>query len=229
MARRRKEKDQDETLVDIEEVRGSMLDYFENNKMLVLGGIAALILLVGGYMFYKFGVIQPRAEEAQTSLFRAETQFARDSFALALESPGGDAEGLLDIIENYGGTKQANLAKYYAGVSYLNLGRYDEAIEYLSSFDPSGSEILNAMKNGAMGDAYSELGDMGKAASAYSSASKGGDEFSAPYYLNKLGLLKKREGDTEAALSAFKQIDSKYPNSTEARSATRYITLLENM
>jgi len=142
MARRRKEKVQDETLVDIVEVKGSLQDYFENNKMLVLGGIAALVLLLGGYMFYKFGIVQPRAEEAQTSLFRAENQFARDSFALALESPGGDAEGFLDIIENYSGTKQANLAKYYAGVSYLNLGRFDEAIEYLNSFDASGSALL---------------------------------------------------------------------------------------
>lgn len=229
MARRRKEKVQDETLVDIVEVKGSLQDYFENNKMLVLGGIAALVLLLGGYMFYKFGIVQPRAEEAQTSLFRAENQFARDSFALALESPGGDAEGFLDIIENYSGTKQANLAKYYAGVSYLNLGRFDEAIEYLNSFDASGSALLGAMKNGAIGDAYSELEQYDKAMSAYASASKGGDEFSAPYYLNKLGLLKKKQGDTSGALAAFKQIDSKFPNSTEARSATRYITLLENM
>ncbi len=229
MARRRKVKEKDETLVDIVEVKGSLEESFANNKMLILGGIAALILLVGGYMFYKYGVVEPRAEEAQTSMFRAETQFARDSFALALESPGGDAEGFLDIIENYGGTKQANLAKYYAGVSYLNLGRYDEAIEYLKSFDASGSAVMSAMKNGAIGDAHSENQNWDAAMSAYSSASKGGDEFSAPYYLNKLGLLKKRQGDTAGALAAFKQIDSKFPNSTEARSATRYITLLENM
>jgi len=229
MARRRKEKAKDETLVDIVEVKGSMQDYFEGNKMLILGGIAALILLVGGYMFYKFGVVQPRAEEAKTSLFKAENQFARDSFALALESPGGDAEGFLDIIDNYGGTQQANLAKYYSGISYLNLGRYEEAIEFLSSFDASGSTLLGAMKNGAIGDAHSELGNIDKAISAYSSAAKGGDEFSAPYFLNKLGLLRKRQGDNAGALAAFKQIDSNFPNSTEARSASRYITYLENL
>ncbi len=229
MARRRKEKAQDETLVDIVEVKGSVQDYFEDNKMLILGGLGALLLIVGGYIFYKFGIVQPRAEEAKTSLFKAETQFARDSFALALESPGGDAEGFLDIIENYGGTKQANLASYYAGISYLNLGRYDEAIEYLNSFDASGSNLLAAMKNGAIGDAHAELGNQEKAISFYSKASKGGDEFSAPYYLNKLGLLKKRQGDNAGALAAFKQIDSTYPNSTEARSASRYITFLENL
>jgi len=40
--------------------------------------------------------------------------------------------------------------------------------------------------------------------------------------LNKLGLLKKKQGDTSGALAAFKQIDSKFPNSTEARSAIQY-------
>ena len=228
MARRRKVKQQEETLVDIVEAKEGLQEYFERNKTLVISAIGALILLVGGYMFYKYGVVEPKAEQAQESLFRAETQFAKDSFALALENPGPDAEGFLDIIENYGGTKQANLAKYYAGVSYLNLGRFEEAIEYLNSFSPSGSDLMAAMKNGALGDAHAELGDFSKAISMYQSASKGGNEFTTPYYLNKLALLKKKEGDASGALKAFKEIEENYPQSTEFRSAERYITLLEN-
>jgi len=228
MTRRRKDLEKEETLVDIVKTKEDAQDYFERNRYGILGALGIAAILLGGYLFYKYGMIKPREKEALERMYQAEFQFSRDSFALALESPGGEGEGFLDIIENYGGTNAANLAKYYAGISYLNLGRNDEAIEYLSAHSATGN-ITPTWKNGALGDAYSEKGEFDKAISFYSKAASAEDEASGPYFLNKLGLLKKKQGDNAGALQAFTKIKDKFPNSTEGRLAQKYITMLENM
>lgn len=223
MAKRRNKKQvQNDTLIDIVEVKETAESYFESNKNLVLGVIGAVIIIIGGFLFYKFGIHAPKARNAETAMYRAEQQFARDSFALALENPGGGFEGFLDVIDNYGGTDAANLASYYAGISYLNLGKFEAAIEYLKEFSPSGS-VTPAMKNGALGDAYSELGQFDEALSYYKKAADSDNEFLSPYYLKKYGLLSEKQGDTNAALNAYQEIKKKYYNSTEALDIDKYI------
>ena len=225
--RSKKQAQNDETLVDIVEAKDSLQESFEKNKVLVLSIIGGFILLVGGYLFYQYGIIAPKEKAVMESMYQAEFQFSRDSFALALENPGGEAEGFLDIIENYSGTSAANTAKYYAGISYLNLGRYEEAIDYLSSYSASG-KITPAWKQGALGDAHSELGEFDKALGFYKKAASYDDDTSQPYFLNKLGLLSQRQGDNQQALNAFKQITEKYPNSREYSNAKKFVTLLES-
>ena len=213
----------DETLIDVVEVKDNVTEYFEENKTMILGGIGLLILLVVAFISYRFAYKAPMEANAFEQMYRAETQFSRDSFALALENPGGGFEGFLDIIDNYPGTNAANLSKYYAGVSYLNLGRYEDAIEYLDSYSPAG-DVTPIMKFGAIADAHSELGDYDNAISNYRKAANASDnELLTPYYLNKLALLLKKEGDDEGALSIFKQIKEKYPKSTEGIAVDRYI------
>lgn len=215
----------DEVLVDVVEATEHAQDFLERNQKTILGVITALLLLGGAYFAYKYLVKEPKNVAAMEAIHQAQYQFARDSFALALENPGPDAEGFLDIIDNYSGTKVANLAKYYAGVSYLNLGSFDAAIEYLKEFSPA-DDVTPAMKFGAIGDALSEKGDMSGAISNYKKAASLGDnDLIAPYYLQKLGLLQLKEGDKAAALSAFQSIQSKYPKSDMAKSIEKYIKL----
>lgn len=215
MAKSRKEKRQEETLIDIVEAKQGAVQYFEKNKSLIIGAIAALILLVGGYIINKYMLQMPKENQAKAAIFKAEQQFQRDSFALALENPGGGYEGFLDIIENYSGTQTANLAKLYAGISYMNVGRFNDAIEYLNSHSAAG-DYSPILKNGNLGDAYSELGDMEKAISSYKAATNGSeDALLTPYYLYKLGLLSKRNGDNAGAKSAFSKIMDNYPTSEE--------------
>lgn len=225
--RSRKQAQNDETLVDIVEAKDSLQETFEKNKITILGILATIVVITGGYLFYQYGIIAPKEKAVMESMYKAEYQFSRDSFALALENPGGEAEGFLDIIDNYGGTKASNTAKYYAGISYLNLGRFEEAIDYLQSYSPTGN-ITPAWRNGALGDAYSELGDFDKALSNYKKAAGFDDSTSQPYYLNKLGLLLQRQGKKEEAAKAFNQIIDKYPTSREAIDAKKYARLLQS-
>jgi len=225
--RRKTKKQEEEPLVDVVEAKETIESYFEKNKGLVLGLLTLIVLLVIGFIAYKYAYQAPRESSAKQELYRAEMQFEKDSFALALENPGGGFSGFLDIIDSYNGTKAANTAKYYAGVSYLQLGRFEEAVEYLKKFKPKGG-FTPIMKHGALGDAYSELGEIDNAISAYKSAtSKGDNSFLTPYYLNKLGLLLKKEGQSDGAIKAFKTIKDKYSKSNEAMRVDNYINALQ--
>ncbi len=225
MAKRKQaEKKSDEVLIDVVEVREGTQDFVDKNRNLILGGLGALVLIVGGWIAYTQFIIGPKQREATEQMFQAQVQFERDSFTLALTNPGGGYSGFLDIIDGYKGTQAANLAKYYAGISYLNLGQYQAAISYLKDFKAKGS-VLPIMKNGALGDAYAEENDLAQALSYYKKAvSAGENELLTPYYLKKVAMLNERNGNTNEALKAYQRIKDEYPNAPDAFDIDKYIT-----
>ncbi len=223
MARRRNQKKQEETLVDLVEAKEQAQDFIGANQNLIFGGLVALVVLIGGFYAYRQFYQMPREQSAQEEMAQAQIQFARDSFALALTNPGGGNPGFLDIIENYGGTKAANVANFYAGVSYLNIGNYEIAIDYLKDFDEAG-DVLGISKYGAIADAYGELQDFDSAISNYKKAVKAGEnEFLESYYLKKLGMLYEKQGQFADAESSYEKIRAEYPDSPEARDIDKYI------
>ena len=228
MAQRRKtRKAQEDTLVDIVEVKEQAEDFFERNQKPVMAVLGAIALIVGGYFAYKQFYKLPREREAAEQIYQAELQFERDSFELALLNPGGGYSGFLDIVDEYKGTDVANLANYYAGVCYLHLGKFEAAISYFSDFKPDG-DITPIMKFGALGDAYSELGQMDEAISSYKKAVQSADnDFLTPYYMKKLGLLHEHQGDYAAAVKAFKQIKSDYAKSQDGFNIDKFIERAE--
>ena len=218
-----RKKKQDETLVDLVEVKDQAQDYFENNQLKVLAVLGVIVLVFGGWFGYSNLYQKPRNQNAMEQMFQAQFRFEQDSFAMALENPGGGYEGFLDIIDNYKGTQAANLANYYAGVSYLHLGRYEAAASFLETFKPKG-EVTPIMKYGALGDAYSELGRIDEALAMYEKAARSKDNaFLTPYYLKKLGLLHELQGDLAASQEAYNEIKEKYPNSTVGRDIDKYL------
>lgn len=228
MAKNRPVRKQEEEIINIVEVKEQAQDFFEKHKKSITIGLGALIVLVGGYLAYTYLYMAPKEKAAAEAIYQAENQFARDSFALALENPGEGFDGFLDIIDNYSGTKTANLAKLYAGISYLHLGKYDDAIKYLESFSPKG-KVSPALKYGALGDAYAESGNMEKAWSNYKKAADSKDnEFITPYYLSKAAGLAFTLNKNDEALKLYKRISSEFPESTEAKEAEKFIARLEN-
>ncbi|MBI1226837.1 MAG: tetratricopeptide repeat protein [Bacteroidetes bacterium] len=226
MAQRKKTAKQDDVLIDISEVSGQAEDFFEKyqKQILIIGG--SLLLIVGGWLAYKFAYLKPRQKEAVEQMAQAEYQFQRDSFALALANPGGGFPGFADIVKKYGGTDAGNAALYYAGVSSLNLGQFDAAISYLEDFSPCG-KLLPAMKYGTLGDAHAEKGDLAKALGLYKKAAGADDNgIITPYYLKKVALLSQKQGDSAAAKEAWEKIKNTYPQSNEARDADKYISSL---
>lgn len=218
----------DDTLVDVVEVRDQGLEFFENNKTLILGVIFALAALVIGYFVYQTLVVKPAEENAMAELQSAQVEFERDSFNRALLNPNPEIMGFVDIVDNYGGTAAGNLANYYAAVSYLNVGRYDAAVSYMNDFDANGT-MLEAMKYGIIGDAESEQDNFDAAISSYKKAiDAAGDNFvTGGYYLNKLALLYRHQGNNAEALAAFKRLKKDYGQSPESGTVDKYIQMLE--
>ncbi len=223
MAKRKNTEETDEILVEKVEVAEKATSVIENNQKLIFGVLLGLAVLIGAFFAYNNVVKKPKMNKAAYQLSQAQFQFERDSFTAALSNPGGGFLGFLDIINQYGGTPAGNTAKYYAGVSYLHLGDFNKAIDFLNKFKPAGG-IMPAMKNGALGDAYSEMQDLGKAASFYEKAAKATDnEFVAGEYYKKLGMLHENQKNYAAALSAFKTIKEKFPKSVAGRDVEKLI------
>jgi len=220
MARRKKESE--DTLVDLLEVRNSLKSTVEKYQNVILGVVLGLVVLVGGYILYQNVIMAPKEKNAAEAMFQAQFQFERDSFARALANPSGGYEGFLDIIDNYSGTDAANGAHYYSAVSYLHLNEFDEALFHINKFDAEGT-VTKIMKQGVLGDIQTEKSEWAKAIKAYQKATSYDNKLLTPYYLNKLALLLDKEGNKEEAKKAFEKIKKEYPDSEEAKAATKYL------
>ncbi len=210
-------------LESIESTLTKSEQFIEKNQniiMYVLFGIVAVIGLYWAFLkFYK----QPREKDANAQMFVAQQNFEADSFALALN---GDLlyPGFLGVIDDYSGTKAANLANYYSGVCYMNLADFDSAIKYLKKFK-THDILLATEKYGLIGDAYVQQENYEKAVNFYKKAvaEEFSNDFSTPIYLKKLGLVYEKLGQNENALKSYERIYYKYPKSNEARTIEKYI------
>lgn len=200
--------------------------YIEDNSKIIsyviLGIIALVLIVMGTKRFY----LTPMEEEAAGQMFMAEKFFEKDSFQLALNGYG-TYPGFLQITEDYRLTKAANLADYYAGICYLKLGEFENAIDHLESFKTKDL-LLGAAKHSAIGDAYVELGQFGKAVKAYQVAIDDfSNGYSTPMIIMKTALVFEQMEDYRNANRAYLQIKRDYPESEEARDIQKYITRTE--
>lgn len=213
---------QDKNLEGFESALTRSEQFIEDNQKILTAIVLGALVVVSGYLaFHKF-YAEPKEDEARANMYVAETYFQKDSFNLALNGDG-NYDGFLDIIDEYGVTKSANLAKYYAGVCYLHLGDYEEAIKYLNKFS-SNDLMISSVAIGAIGDAYAELGKNKQAISNYEEAAhKTPNSFSTPLYLNKAAQLYEEEGNFNKAVELYEAIKKDYPQSQEGRSADKNI------
>jgi len=223
MAKNKKKQETELPGIDLIEAKSSVEDFFEKNgKWLSIGAIVLILAVVGIYYMNYVSLPQQEAE-AQSEMFVAQMNFEKDSFNLALNSDGG----FLDIIDNYGRTKAANLSKYYAGICYLNMAQYEDAIDYLGQFS-SNDLILSAMAKGAMGDAHMELGNTDKGISMYKDAAHTNpNDLSSPFYLYKAGMALEKHGDYSEAKKMFEHLKQNFPESLQGRDADKYIARVE--
>lgn len=221
MAKKQKETE-GKNIQAVEEALSSTEQFIEKNQKLLLYIIAGIVIIILGFMGYKKYYLAPLEKEAQEQMFMAETYFNQDSLELALMGDGNYL-GFLDIIDEYGMTKSANLASYYAGMAYLKKGEFDSAIENLKDFS-SSDLILSSMANGAIGDAYVELGEMDNALSYYLKAAENKENlFTTPIFLMKAGLVYEKNGDYSKAAEQYEKIKREYPSSPESQEIEKYI------
>ena len=222
MAKKAKQPHQDKNLEGIEVALTRTEQFIEDNSKklsyIVLGIVIVVLIFIGVKRMY----IAPMEKEASQQMFMAERFFDKDSFNLALNGYG-TYPGFLQIIDDYGITKSANLAQYYAGICYLNMGQFDNAIDYLEDFSTSDL-LVGSAKYSSIGDAWVELGDFDKAITAYNKGiDKYPNDFTTPIMLKKQGLVYEQEGDYQGAVTAYETIQKEYPESNEGKDISKYI------
>ena len=185
-----------------------------------------LIVMSGGWFYYKNYVQLPQELKAQDAMFQAEIFFRRDSFNLALNGQG-NAKGFLNIIKNFNGTKAANISNYYVGICYLNLGQFKKAVDYLKQYQGDDPNI-QAVAYAALADAQSELKQNDEAISNYVKAASFIDfqENLAGEFLFKAALLSEVIGKNDQALEYYQKLKSDYPRSEKGAQADKYIARL---
>lgn len=208
--------------VDLIESYGTAEKFVLKNKN-ILTGVAVGVAIVGLLLVYYFKIHLPEIEEqAQQDIFQAERYFANDSMSLALNGDGNNP-GFLEVIQDYKGSKTANLSRYYAGMAYLRLNDYQGAIEHLKKFK-SDDTFVSTLAFAALGDAYMELGDVNKATKYFEKAANNEqNELITPIYLMKAGMAHEIAGKASKAKSFYERIKTDYPNSEEGKEIDKYI------
>ena len=203
------------------------LDFVKNNKKGLTYALTALVIGLAGYFGYSEMYQKPREEKAADAMFAAEKYFAMDSSTLVLNGDGS-SKGVLYVINQFGGTKAANLAKYYAGISYYRTNDFNKAIEYLKDFSTSAKQV-QAIAYGTTGDAYSELKNTDEAISYYKKAGAHfpEDEAISSEYLYRAAALLELNGKADDAVEIYKNIKSKYPKSEKGLLADKFINKLK--
>ena len=208
---------------NVENVLSKTEKYIEENQKSLTIIVLAIALIIAGYLGYKKLFLEPTESEAQSEMFVAEQYFESDSFRIALEGDGSYL-GFIDIIDEYGITKSANLAKYYAGICYFKLGEYEEAIEQLKKFD-SDDVIIATIALGAIGDAYIEMGELEEGVEYYLKAvRRKPNDFTSSLFLKKAGLVYEELGNYSKSLELYERIEKEFPKSEESRDIEKFIT-----
>jgi len=212
----------DDNLEVVEHALSSTEHFIEHNQKSLTIVLVVIVVIVGIFLGYKRFIVSPKEKDAKNEIFAAEQYFEKDSFDLALNGDGNNL-GFLDIINQYKITKPGKLARYYAGISYLKLGKYQQAIEQLKKFKLEDT-LVNPMAQGAIGDAYAELGDEQEAIDYYLKAARENvNSFSTPIFLMKAAELMEASKDYRGAVDLYREIQTEYPESNEGRKIEKYI------
>ncbi|MEZ7839287.1 MAG: tetratricopeptide repeat protein [Flavobacteriales bacterium] len=218
-----KNQNQEDQLKTIEESLTKAEMYVEKNKNNLMVIVVAIAVGFSAFFGYDRFYVQPNEENAATEMYMAEKNFELGKFQEALD---GDEQfaGLLEIIESYGSTNSGNLAEYYAGLSYLKLGDAEAAIEHLDNFS-SEDEMLAPIAKGAIGDAFSELGQNEEALNYYITAAElRTNDFTTPVFLMKAANAAYSLGNKEQALSLYTRIQDEFASTREGQNIGKYIS-----
>lgn len=198
-------------------------NFWEKYKNIILGILAAIILIVAGWLIYKNYFLKPKEERAVEAMFKAEEYFRNDSLTLALNGDGQN-KGFLNVIKNFDGTKAANLAHFYAGIIYLRTNDFNNAVKHLKDFSTDSKQI-QMLAFGRLGDAYSEQGKKEEAVNNYKKAGNyfPEDEVNSSEFLFRAGYLLESMGKNKEAVDVYKEIKEKYPKTEKGFSIDKYI------
>lgn len=217
---------QDEQLQEVNEALTGAGKWIEENASLLSWIVAGIAAVVIGVIAINQYIIKPKALEASNENAKAVVYFMNGDFDKALLGDDAECIGFEAIADEYSLYQQGKLAALYAGICYYEKGEFEDAAKYLKKFSADDLTIEPAARQ-LLGDAYVELGEYGKAAKAFESAARTGNDIIAPMSLKKAGLVYLHEGQNAKAKKCFERIRADFPASQEAQDIDKYIAIAE--
>ncbi|HTN68075.1 MAG TPA: hypothetical protein VLZ33_01275 [Dysgonamonadaceae bacterium] len=213
----------EKNLENIGEALTSSEQFIEKNQKTIMYGLGVVVLIVLAILAYHNLYLKPKNKEAEAAIYKGERYFQNEQDSIALFGDGNDYIGFEEVMNQFGGTKTADLARAYAGISYSRLGDNEKALEYLDKFRGGDKQITPAI-TGAIGDIYMNLGESGRAANQFTKAAKAADDnMLSPIYYKKAGLAYLHAEKFDKATDTFTMLKKTYLNSPEGQEADKYI------
>ena len=202
-------------------VFSQVMDYFDENRNVVygiLGGLVLIVIMGFGYGFFK----DQQENQAQVALSRAARLYENNNWRAALDGEGNTV-GLLEVVEQYSGTKAGNLAIYYAADSYYGLGEHEEALKMFERFDHN-ADAIGAGAYAGEAAIYEDMGDFDNAADRYKKAALiFENDFSSARYLANAGRNYERAGEFDEAREVYAMIKEDFPDSEQAGNVDMFL------
>lgn len=223
MSKKHSETQAEKNLENIGEALSSSEQFIEKNQKTLLYGLLAIVLIVSAILAYQYLYLKPKNQKAQAAIYKGERYFQNGQDSLALFGNQNDYIGFEAIINDYSGTKTADLARAYAGITYSRLGDNEKALKYLNDFD-GGDLLITPSIKGAIGDIYVNMGKTDKAIRYFIDAAKKADnEMLSPIYYKKAGIAYMSLEKYDKAMEVFQKVKDTYINAPEAAEADKYI------
>ena len=196
---------------------------------------SALILIVGGYMAYKYLVVAPKVEQSADVIYPAEqlfdkmTQsgFNKDSINIVLNGGNGVTTGILKIASTFSGTPAGNRANFIAGACYLHSKDFNNAVKYLKDFSTDATQVQTAAYS-MLGDAYAELKKNDDALSYYKKAASVNekDEFMSSESLYKAASFADATGNSKEAINLYQKAKDDFPKNNHVAEIDKSLSRL---
>jgi tetratricopeptide (TPR) repeat protein len=210
--------------LNIEEALNNSEAFFVKYQKAILYAVAAIIIVIAGFILYKNYVAQPRENKASTTLAKGQEYFGQEQFDKALNGDGMGYPGFVKIADDYSSTKAGNLANLYAGLSYAQMGKFDQAAKFLEEFDTKDDQMISPAAMGALGNCYAHLHQLDKAVECLKKAAKMADNNSlSPTFLIQAGEILESQGKKNDALEMYKEVKQKYFKSMQYQDIDKYI------
>lgn len=199
------------------------LSFYDKNKKYISYAFTGLVVVVIAIVFY-LNNQAANNELASIQLGKIFQFYDQNNYQTAIEGqPEKGLNGLKKIVDEYGGTKSGEMARFYLANAYYEIGETDKALAEYEDVSFS-DKLLQASVYAGIAGCYERKGDNLQAAKYYEkAANKAGDNVLTPEYLSLAGRNYGNSGKKEDAVNIFKRIKKDFKESNVAREADRYI------
>lgn len=200
--------------------------WYEKHKRPISMAITAVVVVIVALVVY-FKNQGDTNERGFTQLSAIQPFYDNAQYQQAIDGvPERNIVGLKTIVEDAGGTRAGNLARFYLADAYYQLGNHAEALTHFEDASMS-DDLLEASRLAGIAACHEALGDHREAGRYFErAASNDPTEGNAADHLSNAARNYAQAGDKERALDILKRIKKNYPTTTYGRDADRYINEL---